>query len=179
MFAFRITSFRSLINLKFCKRDRKRKSTNIPLSKANRAKIKWHKAILKNPKLLVRNQFSTLQQAQSHQSQGLHFTDFTHYFETFAKLNAWIYARITITNSRPLPSSSARLNFIWSQAPCPTDTIAYKPKQLHTLGVTQGASNKHLKAHVQDWSRKLHNTVISTQFYLELPRTLWDIQYSC
>lgn len=145
MFDFQITSFRSLINLRFCKRDKKRKNTNIPLSKANSAKIKWHKAILKNPKLLVRNQFSILELAQSHQSQGLHFTHFTYYFETFAKPNAQIHARITITNCGSLPSSSARLNFIWSQAPCPTDTIAYQPKQLQTLGVTQGASNKQLK----------------------------------
>lgn len=34
------TSFRSLMNLKFCKRDRKRKNTNIPLPNANSAKIK-------------------------------------------------------------------------------------------------------------------------------------------
>lgn len=145
MFAFQIASFRSFIKLKFCKRDRKRKNTNIPLSKANSAKIKWLEAILKNPKLLVRNQFSTLELAQSHHSQGLHPIDFTHYFETLAKPNTWIYARITITNYGPLPSSSARLNSIWSQAPCPTDTIAYKPKQLQTPGVTLGASNKQLK----------------------------------
>lgn len=144
MFAFKTASFRSLINLKFCKRDRKRKNTSIPLPKANSAKIKWHKAILKNPKLLVRNQFSTLELAQTHQRQGLHFTDFTHYFKTFAKPNAWIYARIT-TKLWTSVQLFCQTVFHLITSPCPTDTIAYKPKHLQTLGVTQGASNKQMK----------------------------------
>lgn len=48
-------------------------------------------------------------------------------------------------NCGPLPSSSAKTVFHLITSPCPTDTIAYKPKQLQMLGVTQGASNKQMK----------------------------------
>lgn len=146
IFSFRIEYFRSLINLKFCKRGRKKKNTNIPLSKANSAESDIR--LLKKPQVVVRDQLATgflenkILQTGIVPSESRSPFYRLHIILFQNQTNTWLYIRIILTNAGSLPSSSARLNLLWSLVPCPTDTIAQKTKQLHKLDLTQGASNK-------------------------------------
>ena len=122
IFSSTIKSLRSLINLKFCKRGRKRKNTNIPLSEANSTKIQWHKAIKKNPHKFSVRSWQLISFSWKRNPLDWHGpirvevsilqTSCITLLILQNQTNTWFYFRIIITNSGSLPSSSARLNFI-------------------------------------------------------------------